>query len=59
MTSTQLPLAESSRSLYLHDFQRHRIELAASSLFAPQIARLFPQTGWLTPQDVNFQVKAV
>lgn len=26
--------------------------LGASPLFAPQIARLFPGTGWLTPQDV-------
>jgi energy-coupling factor transport system ATP-binding protein len=26
--------------------------LAASPLFAPQIARLFPGTGWLTPEDV-------
>jgi energy-coupling factor transport system ATP-binding protein len=26
--------------------------LAASPLFAPQIARLFPGSGWLTPQDV-------
>jgi energy-coupling factor transport system ATP-binding protein len=26
--------------------------LGASPLFAPQIARLFPGTGWLTPEDV-------
>ena len=26
--------------------------LGASPLFAPQIARLFPNTGWLTPDDV-------
>ncbi len=26
--------------------------LGASPLFAPQIARLFPNTGWLTPEDV-------
>ncbi len=26
--------------------------LGASPLFAPQIARLFPDTGWLTPEDV-------
>jgi len=25
--------------------------LGASPLFAPQVARLFPGTGWLTPQD--------
>jgi len=27
--------------------------LGASPLFAPQIARLFPGTGWLTPSDVS------
>ena len=27
--------------------------LGASPLFAPQIARLFPGTGWLTPDDVT------
>jgi energy-coupling factor transport system ATP-binding protein len=27
--------------------------LGASPLFAPQIARLFPGTGWLTPEDVE------
>ena len=26
--------------------------LGASPLFAPQVARLFPGTGWLTPEDV-------
>jgi energy-coupling factor transport system ATP-binding protein len=26
--------------------------LGTSPLFAPQIARLFPGTGWLTPEDV-------
>jgi energy-coupling factor transport system ATP-binding protein len=26
--------------------------LGTSPLFAPQIARLFPQSGWLTPEDV-------
>lgn len=26
--------------------------MGTSPLFAPQIARLFPQTGWLTPEDV-------
>ena len=26
--------------------------LASSPLFAPQIARLFPNTGWLTVDDV-------
>lgn len=26
--------------------------LSDSPLFAPQVARLFPGTGWLTPQDV-------
>jgi len=34
--------------------------LASSSLFAPQIARLFPGTGWLTVEDVlaNLNVNA-
>ena len=27
--------------------------LGTSPLFAPQIARLFPGTGWLTPEDVR------
>jgi energy-coupling factor transporter ATP-binding protein EcfA2 len=31
--------------------------LGASPLFAPQIARLFPGTGWLTPEDVLVQVR--
>lgn len=26
--------------------------MGASPLFAPQVARLFPNTGWLTPEDV-------
>ncbi|MCS6827680.1 MAG: hypothetical protein NZ553_13780, partial [Caldilinea sp.] len=26
--------------------------MATSPLFAPQIARLFPETGWLTVEDV-------
>jgi energy-coupling factor transport system ATP-binding protein len=26
--------------------------LGSSPLFAPQVARLFPGTGWLTPEDV-------
>ena len=30
--------------------------LGASPLFAPQIARLFPGTGWLTPEDVFRQL---
>jgi energy-coupling factor transport system ATP-binding protein len=30
--------------------------LGASPLFAPQIARLFPETGWLTPEDVFRQL---
>jgi energy-coupling factor transport system ATP-binding protein len=32
--------------------------LGASPLFAPQIARLFPGTGWLTPDDVPTAVPA-
>jgi energy-coupling factor transport system ATP-binding protein len=28
--------------------------LSATPLFAPQIARLFPNRGWLTVQDVPF-----
>ncbi len=31
--------------------------LGASPLFAPQIARLFPGTGWLTPEDVMGEAK--
>ncbi|HXF64032.1 MAG TPA: ATP-binding cassette domain-containing protein [Caldilineaceae bacterium] len=32
--------------------------LGASPLFAPQVARLFPETGWLTPEDL-FQALAL
>jgi energy-coupling factor transport system ATP-binding protein len=27
--------------------------LADSALFAPQVARVFPGTGWLTPEDAT------
>jgi energy-coupling factor transport system ATP-binding protein len=30
--------------------------LGTSPLFAPQIARLFPGTGWLTPEDVEREI---
>jgi energy-coupling factor transport system ATP-binding protein len=32
--------------------------LGTSPLFAPQIARLFPSTGWLTPDDVIEPLRA-
>jgi len=33
--------------------------LSASPLFAPQVARLFPNSGWLTPEAALSGLRAV